>query len=428
MSQHNPDSRQSRSGSDLDVIRAAFIPLLDAAVLIVAAEKGFAAREGLELHLTRELSWANIRDRVSIGHFDVAHMLAPLPIASTIGVGHWTVPMVTPMSMGQGGHAFTVSIGLWRAMATAGAPENGDPVLIGKALKQVIAARARTGQPPLTFGMVFPFSCHNYDLRYWLAASGIHPDRDVRLVVVPPPFTVDSLTAGHIDAFCVGEPWNSLAVATGVGRIATTKAAIWRGGPDKVLGMRAEWAAAHPDQLNCLLRALQYAGIWCDDLGNHAELAHLMAGPRFLDCPPEIARRGLAGSLLLGEANAHAIPDFILFAQRAANFPWTSHALWMFSQMVRWGQVEFTPQTLAAARSTFRPDLYRAALAGIDVAMPKANAKVEGALAAPTPVASSNGKLLLGPDGFFDGLRFDPDDIERYIAGFEIRADKTNVL
>jgi NitT/TauT family transport system ATP-binding protein len=351
-------------------------------------------------------------------------MLAPLPIASTIGVGHWMVPMVAPMSMGQGGHAFTVSTGLWRALATAGAPENGDPILIGKALRHVITARERTGQPPLTFGVVFPFACHNYDLRYWLAASGIHPDRDVRLVVVPPPFTVDSLTAGHVDGFCVGEPWNSLAVATGVGRIATTKAALWRGGPDKVLGMRTEWAESHPDQLNRLLRALHYAGIWCDDSGNHAELAHLMAGPRFLDCPPEIARRGLAGSLLLGEAHAHAIPDFIMFAQRAANFPWTSHALWMFSQMVRWGQVEFTPQTLAAAKATFRPDLYRAALAGIDVAMPKANAKVEGALAAPTPVASSNGKLLLGPDGFFDGLRFDPDDIERYIAGFAIHADK----
>lgn len=428
MSQHSYDAHSSRGEAADNVIRAGFIPLLDAAVLIVAAEKGFAAREGLQLLLTREMSWANVRDRVSIGHFDVAHMLAPLPIASTIGVGHWTVPMVTPMSMGQGGHAFTVSTGLWRALAAAGAPENGDPVLIGKALRQVIAARARTGQPPLTFGVVFPFACHNYDLRYWLAASGIHPDRDVRLVVVPPPFTVDSLTAGHVDGFCVGEPWNSLAVATGVGRIATTKAAIWCGGPDKVLGMRAEWALGHSDQLDRLLRALHHAGLWCDDPGNHAELAHLLSGPRFLDCPPEIARRGLAGSLLLGETNIHAIPDFIMFAQRAANFPWISHALWMFSQMVRWGQVEFTPQTLAAARSTFRPDLYRTALAGLDVAMPTANAKVEGALAAPTPVASSNGKLLLGPDGFFDGQRFDPDDIESYIAAFDIHADGLRVV
>lgn len=423
MSESRHASSPSRPPAGREVVRAGFIPLLDAAVLIVAAEIGFAADEGLDLQLTRELSWANVRDRVSIGHFDVAHMLAPLPIASTIGVGHWTVPMVTPMSMGQGGHAFTVSTALWRDLAAAGAPENGDPIAIGRALRDVIAFRERIHHPPLIIGMVFPFSCHNYDLRYWLAASGIHPDRDVRLIVVPPPFTVDSLSAGHIDAFCVGEPWNSLAVAAGVGRIATTKAALWRGGPDKVLGMRAEWAGTNPERLSRLLRALHRAGLWCDDPANHGELAQIMAQARVLDCPADIARRGLAGNLLLGEAHAHAIPDFIMFARAAANFPWTSHALWMFSQMVRWGQVPFTPQTLAAAQATFRPDLYRAALAGLDVAMPRADAKIEGALAAPTAVPATQGQLVLGADGFFDGQRFDSTDIERYIASFTVRAD-----
>ena len=421
---NSPERQPSKAGGN--TVRAAFIPLLDCAVLVVAAEKGFAQNHDIDLKLTRENSWANIRDRVSIGHFEVAHMLAPLPIASTMGIGHLAVPMVTPMALGQGGGVITVSVDLWQAMASAGATRDGDPVSAGMALRQVVTTRAHLGRPPLTFGMVYPFSTHNYVLRYWLAASGIHPDRDVRLVVIPPPFTVDALAAGHIDAFCVGEPWNSLAVAAGVGRIATTKVAIWQDGPDKVLGMREEWAENNPELLSRLVVAMHEAAVWCDDPDNHAELAHLMGGPRYLDCPADVLRRGLSGHLLLAPGIETTVPDFLVFSRQAATFPWISHALWLFSQMVRWGQMPLTLGGIQAARRTFRPDLYRAALTGLDIPIPSANAKVEGALSMLTPVASSNGKLMLGPDRFFDGMTFDPERLQEYVGEFSIRTDSTD--
>jgi NitT/TauT family transport system ATP-binding protein len=194
-----------------------FVPLLDCAPLVVAAEKGFAAAEGLDLKLVRENAWATIRDRVIVGHFHAAHMLAPMPVASTLGVGHLTAELIAPMALGWGGKAITVSVGLWDGMAARGAAAGADPVSQGAALRAVVRERVRSGAAPLTLAMVYPFSCHHYELRYWLAASGIDPDVDVRLVVVPPPFMVDALREGQIDGFCAGEPWNSLAVAAGIG-------------------------------------------------------------------------------------------------------------------------------------------------------------------------------------------------------------------
>src|SRR6186713_1831393 len=276
-----------------------FMPLLDCACLVAAAEQGFAAEEGLELTLARETSWANIRDRTIIGHFDAAHMLGPMAVASTLGVGHISVPMIAPMSLGSGGNAITVSIGLWERMANEGAMPGADPAAQGAALKSVVAARSRAGLEPLTFGMVYPFSCHNYELRYWLAAVGIDPDKDVRLVVIPPPFLVDALRVGQIDGFCVGEPWNSVAVQAEVGAIVAPTTAIWPFSPEKVLGCRLEWAQRHPKQLACLQRALYRASVWCEEPGNHAELAGLLSQPRYVGAPAELLRRALGGRLAL---------------------------------------------------------------------------------------------------------------------------------
>ena len=204
-----------------------FIPLLDCAPLVVALEKGFAAAEGIELTLVRESSWANIRDRVVVGHFDAAHMLGPMAIASTLGIGHLKVPTIAPLSLGLGGNAITVSHSLWDAMARHGARSGADPRSQGNALQLVVRARERENKPPLTFAMVYPFSAHNYELRYWLAACGVDPDRDVRLLVIPPPLLVDAMREGQVDGFCVGEPWNSLAVSVGVGCIVAPTTAIW---------------------------------------------------------------------------------------------------------------------------------------------------------------------------------------------------------
>jgi NitT/TauT family transport system ATP-binding protein len=369
-----------------------FMPLLDCASLVVAAERGFAAEEDLDLALVRETSWANIRDRVVIGHFDAAHMLGPMTIASTLGIGHVKVPVIAPFALGLGGNAITVSLRLWEQMTSEGASAGSAPGIHAAALQRVIASREKARREPLTFAMVYPFSCHNYELRYWLAAAGIDPDRQVRLVVIPPPFLVDALRAGQIDGFCVGEPWNSVAVNAGVGAIVLPTTAIWPFSPEKVLGCRLEWAQRHPKQLASLQRALYRASRWCERPENHAELASLLAQPKYVGAPANLLHQALDGRLTLTTNSAPArIENFYVPAQHNATFPWVSHALWLYAQMLRWQQIEFCANHLAAVRSTYRPDLYRAALASVSPDIPVEDTKVER---------------------FFDGQMFDPADFD----------------
>lgn len=384
------------------VVVAGFIPLLDCAPLVVAVEKGFAPDEGIDLTLVRETSWANIRDRLVVGHFDAAHMLGPMTVASTLGIGHLELAMAAPMSLGLGGNAITVSLPLWETMQGADAREGAAPQVQGRALRRVVSERERTGKPPLTFAMVYPFSCHNYELRYWLAACGIDPDRDVRLIVLPPPLLVDALREGQIDGFCVGEPWNSLAVAVGVGCMLMPTTAIWRLSPEKVLGLRREWTDRFPERTAALVRAVFRACQWCQHPGNHEELSRLLSEDRYVGAPAHILLRGLAGKLpLVPGGEAHALADFYIPSHQAATFPWASHALWFYSQMVRWKQIEHSAANLAAVRETYRPDLYRSALVPLNVVAPSLDTKVEGA-----PGAA---------DGFFDDRPFDPEQFDSYL-------------
>jgi len=401
----------------LTKITVGFVPLLDSAVLVAAQEMGFAEAEGLTLKLVRESSWANIRDRVAIGHFDAAHMLGPMPLSANLGLTPLDVPLIAPMALGLGGNAITVSNALWEQMLAAGAPSDGSARGTGEALRRVVAERAEQNLPSLRFGVVHRESGHNYELRYWLAASGIDPDRDVEILIVPPPFQPDALAARRTDAYCVGEPFNSVAVARGIGRVVTTKSAIWRLSPEKVLGTRAQWANRYPEQLAALIRALTRAARWCGDPDNLSALAEILARDDRLGLPADLLLRPLSGRLLFGPGEEHEVKEFFVPFQRAANFPWISHAMWFYSQMVRWGQVEHTPENAAKARASYRPDLFRAALAGQGIAVPSANAKVEGALSEPTVVGAAGGTLTLGPDGFFDGTRFDPDKLDDYIMG-----------
>ena len=372
-----------------------FMPLLDCASLIAAAEFGFAAQEGLELTLVRETSWANIRDRVIIGHFDAAHMLGPMTVASSLGVGHIKIPVIAPFSLGLGGNAITASISLWERMCREGASPGAAAHQQAHALRNVVAGRARAGLEPLTLATVYPFSCHNYELRYWLSACGIDPERDVRLVVIPPPFLVDALRAGQIDGFCVGEPWNSVAVETGAGAIVTATTSVWPLSPEKVLGCRAEWADNHPSQLAALLRALYRAALWCERPENHAELARKLSEPRYVGTSGELLQRSLGNLLALTPGAALTpVPGFHVSANHAATFPWTSHAVWFYTQMVRWRQIEHSDERLAIARSTYRPDLYRAALQGHVADLPRVDQKVER---------------------FFDDRTFDPVDLTRWL-------------
>lgn len=376
-----------------------FIPLLDCAPLVVAAEKGFANAEQLDMTLVRETSWANIRDRVIVGHFDAAHMLGPMAVACSLGIGHLQVPVIAPISLGLGGNAITVSRALWEQMASAGAVVGADPMTQGVALREIVRRRERLQEAPFTFAMVYPFSCHNYELRYWLAAAGIDPDHDVRLVVLPPPLLVDALREGQIDGFCVGEPWNSLAVSVGVGHIVTATTAIWRLSPEKVLGCRLEWAQRHPHRVSALVRALYRAAVWCENPRNHAELARLLAEPRYVGAPADILMRGITNHLALQpQAAPQAVENFYLPSRHRASFPWRNHALWFYSQMVRWQQIAFKPEHVAQVEAAYRPDLYRAAVRSMDLDLPESNIRIEDS-----------------HTGFFDGKVFDSNDLGGYL-------------
>jgi ABC-type nitrate/sulfonate/bicarbonate transport system substrate-binding protein len=396
-------------------VTAGFLPLLDSALLVAASELGFAEAEGVDLRLVRENSWASIRDRLAVGHFDVAHMLAPMPIACNLGLTPLAAETIAPMALGLGGNAVTVSLDLWSAMRDHGAPGTFQPRETGTALAAVVYARRRANMEPLRFGVVHPHSGHNYELRYWLAACGIDPETDIEIVIVPPPLMADALGAGRVDGYCVGEPWNTAAVAKGVGRIVTVKAAIWKSSPEKVLGVAANWAEREPEALSALLRALYRAAEWCGAKANHGELASLLAGAAYVDCSAEWLLPALSGRIEASRGSIVEVTDFFLPHAAAATFPWKSHALWFYSQMARWGQVGVSEASETIARNTYRPDLYRAALRGLGVALPGANAKVEGALRSETPVGSAGASLVLGPDGFFDGTIFDPDRIEAYL-------------
>lgn len=402
------------------VVRTGFIPLIDSAVVLVAATQGFAAAEDIELQLVRETSWANIRDKTAVGHLDVAHMLAPMPIASNLGLTPLPSQLIAPMALGTGGNTITLSRHLWTALQEHGVTQTGDPGDVARALAVVIRERASEGKRRLTFGIVHPHSSHHYELAYVLGYAGVRPDVDVHLAVVPPALMPDALEAGQIDGFSAGEPWGTIAAMRGIATIATTKSAIWRSSPEKVLGMKRDWAAKNSAVLARLIRALYRAATWCDALENREHLVTLLSDPQHLNVSPDAIKASFEATFAPPALGGRTPAAIFTFATPAASFPWQSHALWFYSQMVRWGQTAFHSDDVETVRQTFRPDIYRAALAPLGVTLPSANAKIEGALSAPTPVGATNGNLVLGPDGFFDGRTFDPDFVMDYVSGFQI--------
>jgi len=387
-------------------VRVGFIPLVDASVLIAAAEFGFAKKEGITLDLVRDISWANIRDRLAFRQFDIAHMLSPMPVASMLGLGSNPSPTITPFSLGRGGNAITLSVKLYARMSEdANLPEDATALENAQALAKIIANMKAHGEPPPTFGVTYPFSSHNYEFRYWLAAGGIDPDTDVRLVVVPPPMTSDALASGTIDGFCVGAPWNMVASERGLGRIVATKQDIWPSAPEKVVGMRPDWVDSHPETVSRLIVSLDAAARWCDQPENHNRLAEVLGDPRYIAAPVDIIRRVLAGEFNLdGDGKKRTIANYFSFHSDFANYPRQSHALWIYSQIVRWGQARLSDHGIKHTMSSYRPDLYRSAL-GNNAAPQDEDIRVEG---------------KAEDDRFMDGHIFDPSLIGDYVAAFGV--------
>jgi len=344
-------------------LRIGFIPLIDAAALIVAADKGFAAQEGLSIDLVREVSWSNVRDKLNIGLFDAAHLLAPVAVASSLGVGHVRVPIVTPFMLGLNGNAITVSPKLYAALADVADGDLGDPQISADALARVVAERRRRRADPLIFGMTFPFSTHNYQLRFWMAAGGVDPDEDVRLVVLPPPYMVESLANAQVDGFCVGAPWNSVAVDRGIGHILHFGCDVLACAPEKALAVRAAWAAENDDALRRLLRALNRATAVINDPAHRDEVSALLAAPDRVGVAPELIRSTLEGRLrVTPDGRVREAEKYLLIGRGDAARPQPIHAAWLYAQMVRWGQTPPSAELLAAAKASFRRDLYDAAL------------------------------------------------------------------
>lgn len=382
-------------------LRIGFIPLVDASALIVAVDKGFTAAEGLDVTLVREVSWSNVRDKLNIGLFDAAHLLAPVAIASTLGLSQVKVPIVASFNLGLNGNAITVSPSLHAAIAGEADGDPANPMVTAKALARVVAKRRKEGAEPLTFGMTFPFSTHNYQLRFWMAAGGVDPDEDVRLVVLPPPFMVDSLTNGHVDAFCVGAPWNSVAVDLGVGHILHFVSDILERAAEKVLAVREKWSLENPDVLAKLTRAHGRAADFIENPANRAEVSRILGAPERIGVDPEVIQRTLDGRLKISpDGTFRESGRYLLVGREGAARPDPVQAAWLYAQMVRWGQAAYSPEALETAKKVFRSDLYDAAL-GSAPAQPAHGVK-DGV-------------------GAFDGAPFDADNIPAHLASVAIK-------
>jgi two-component system, oxyanion-binding sensor len=350
-------------------LKVGFIPIIDCAPVVLAEELGAFERQGLEVEIRREVSWANVRDKLALGVLDASHILAPLPLAITLGLSSVSVPLVNVMTLQANGNALTLSQGLWREMEET-APDliaGGHAPLVAKALAAVVRKRNAAGAPPVVLASVFPYSAQNYMLRIWLTSGGLDPDRDVRLTVVPPPHTVAHLSGGLIDGYCVGEPWNQRAAVLGIGRIALTGPDIWKGMPEKVLGTTEAWAESNPLTLRALVMALLEACQWLDEPANRGEAARVLSSPRYLNTPAEVIARTLD------------LADFHVFHRNHANFPWRSHADWFLKQMVRWGQCAPSIDIEATSDRVYRTDIFRAAAAEMGVACPGADRLPPGA-------------------------------------------------
>jgi nitrate/nitrite transport system substrate-binding protein len=370
------DARAEPLVLEQDELKFGFIKLTDMAPLAVAYELGYFEDEGLYVTLEPQANWKVLLDRVITGELDGAHMLAGQPLGATIGFGT-NARVVTAFSMDLNGNAITVSNEVWRAMKPhVGTGADGKPLhpIKAEALKPVVESYRAAGKP-FNLGMVFPVSTHNYELRYWLAAGGIHPgyysptdtsgqiDADVLLSVTPPPQMPATLEAGTILGYSVGEPWNQQAVIKGIGVPVVTDYEIWKNNPEKVFGVTAAWADANPNTHLAVIKALIRAAIWLDenDNANRREAVEILARPTYVGADQAVIANSMTGTFEYERGDARAVPDFNVFFRYFATYPYYSDAVWYLTQMRRWGQIaEAKPDDwyAATAESVYRPEVY----------------------------------------------------------------------
>lgn len=370
-------------------INFGFIALTDCSPLVIAHEKGLFKKHGLQSTPVKPANWAAVRDALVKGDVDCTHMLIGMPIASTMGLGGTKpIPMVIPWILNRNGQAISVKTD-WKSKVAA------DP----KALKALVDASTKKGQKP-TFAMTFPTGTHAMWLRYYLAAGGIHPDKDVDLITIPPPQMVQNMKVGKMDGFCVGEPWNARAIAEKVGFTAIATQDIWADHPEKVCAFTAEYAEKNPKTVKAVLKALHEASVWLDDTGNRAALCDIISRDAYIKCNKEQILGRLMGDYDYGDGRKVKDAKYMIFSQRNCNYPQTAYAKWWITQFRRWGLVDGTPDYAGVASKVMRPKLFEEAMNEINVSFKGADDSAWT---------------------MFDGVRFDPTaDCEAYAKSFPV--------
>ena len=408
-----------------------FIKLTDMAPLAIAYEKGYFEDEGLYVSLEAQANWKVLLDGVVDGQLDGAHMLAGQPLAATIGFGT-KAHIITAFSMDLNGNGITVSNAVWDAMKAHVPMKDGKPVhpISAAALKPVVDDYRSQGRP-FKMGMVFPVSTHNYELRYWLAAGGLNPGyyapdkgdtagqikADVLLSVTPPPQMPATLEAGTIYGYCVGEPWNQQAVIKGIGVPVITDYEIWKNNPEKVFGIREDFAEKYPNTTKAIVKALIRAAYWLDenDNANREEAVEIISRPAYVGADQDVIANSMTGTFEYEKGDKREIPDFNVFFRYNATYPYYSDAIWYLSQMRRWGQIaEAKPDQwfVDTAKKVYRPDLYASA----------AQALIEeGQMqASDFPDFATETGFKPATAEFIDGIEYDGREPNAYLQRFDI--------
>ncbi|MBM4254566.1 MAG: ABC transporter substrate-binding protein [Deltaproteobacteria bacterium] len=371
-------------------IRIGIIALTDCSSIVMAYEKGFFKQHGLDVTVSKEASWAVIRDKLQLGENHATHMLYGMPYASTMGLfGAPVKPMIIPWVINYNGQGISLSKDL---------KEKG--VRTPSDLKKMIDEEKAAGKEPRTFAMTFPPGTHAMWIRYWLGSGGINPDKDVSLITIPPPQMVANMKVGKMDGFCVGEPWNARAIADGIGFTAITTQAIWPNHPEKVCAFTAEFAEKNPKTVKAVLKGLHQASEFIDKLENRPEVAEIVSRPAYINCPKEIILGRLLGKYDHGDGSGeYEDKDYMRFFERGVNFPWKSHGVWWLSQFRRWGMVKGSSDYKGTVDKVHRPDIYREIAKEMGVVAPTEDTKAE--------------KLL-------DGVAFDPAKPDEYAKAFTV--------
>ncbi|HVJ88769.1 MAG TPA: CmpA/NrtA family ABC transporter substrate-binding protein [Labilithrix sp.] len=373
-------------------VRFGMIALTDCSPIVIAHEKKLFQKYGINSTVVKGASWAAIRDSLSNGDIQATHMLLGMPLASTIGLqGSPKVPMVAPWLLNRNGQAISLAS---RFKGKVGA----DP----KNLKPFVDEAKAKGDP-LTFAMTFPPGTHAMWMRYYLAAGGIHPDKDVALVTIPPPQMVANMKVGKMDGFCVGEPWNVRAISEGIGFTSITSQGMWLNHPEKVCAFRADFATQNPKTVKAVLKALHEASVWLDDMKNRPEQAEIVAKPTYINCDPAAIRGRLEGHYDYGDGRKAEDPNPMIFSSRNCNYPQPKYATWFLTQFKRWGMIETDVDYERIATEVMRPDIYEEAMRELGYA---------------------HGGRDDSPETLFDGHVFDPAVAKAYAQSFDVNALK----